>query len=238
MQSVRSVLSRGSADLDWEVKVYTLDLAELLLDKAFSGHRSYTKVSDAHLAQPHPYAAIPDQTYVLHTHTQDVESDLVGVLKSLVEQGVISALLSGLVDCDRPVGLKACRLLIALRVAVCPPSQGDLDAAAAVTSVSGVSCELPGAGWAQEIRKILKNEANVQRSLNRDCEEEGGSGERVSLVEVLGALGLDERLDILTRSSDHVHNSPLSLLQDILTASTPHTHANTQTGQEVVVDCY
>uniref|UniRef100_A0A3Q0S9J6 BRCA1-associated ATM activator 1 n=1 Tax=Amphilophus citrinellus TaxID=61819 RepID=A0A3Q0S9J6_AMPCI len=159
MQSVRSVLSRGSADLDWEVKVHTLELAELLLDKAFSGHLGYTKGSDTH------------------------------------PQGVISALLSGLVDCDRPVGLKACRLLITLREAVCPPSQGDLDVTAATAP-------------------------------------------RVSLCEVLGSLGLDERLDILTRSSDHVHNSPLSLLQDILTASTPHTHANTQTGQEVIVDCY
>ncbi|XP_030588459.1 integrator complex assembly factor BRAT1 isoform X2 [Archocentrus centrarchus] len=255
MQSVRSVLSRGSADLDWEVKVHTLELAELLLDKAFSGHLGYTKGSDTHPAQPHPYAAIPDRTYALHTHTekhtQDVESDLVGVLNSLVEQGVISALLSGLVDCDRPVGLKACRLLITLREAVCPPSQGDLDVTAATAPVSRVSCELPGAGWAQEIRKILgvKNEAHTQTNLKRanvayseDCGEKGVSAashaERVSLCEVLGSLGLDERLDILTRSSDHVHNSPLSLLQDILTASTPHTHANTQTGQEVIVDCY
>uniref|UniRef100_I3J5I6 BRCA1-associated ATM activator 1 n=1 Tax=Oreochromis niloticus TaxID=8128 RepID=I3J5I6_ORENI len=192
--SVRSVLSRGSADLDWEVKVHTLELAELLLDKAF-----------------------------LESRTQEAESDLVEVLNSLVEQGVISALLSGLVDCDRPVALKACRLLITLRVTVCPASQGDPDVCAAT--------------------------ANAERDLNalnatsfEDHSEEGASAvshcEHVSVCEALGSLGLDERLEILSRSSDHVHNSPLSLLQDILTASTSHTHANTQPGQEVIVDCY
>uniref|UniRef100_A0A668SAT2 BRCA1 associated ATM activator 1 n=1 Tax=Oreochromis aureus TaxID=47969 RepID=A0A668SAT2_OREAU len=220
--SVRSVLSRGSADLDWEVKVHTLELAELLLDKAFLGHRSYTKGSDA-----------------------------LEVLNSLVEQGVISALLSGLFDCDRPVALKACRLLITLRVTVCPASQGDPDVCAATATVARVSCELPRAGWAQEIRKILgvRTEANAERDLNalnatsfEDHSEEGASAvshcEHVSVCEALGSLGLDERLEILSRSSDHVHNSPLSLLQDILTASTSHTHANTQPGQEVIVDCY
>uniref|UniRef100_A0A3B4G9M0 BRCA1-associated ATM activator 1 n=1 Tax=Pundamilia nyererei TaxID=303518 RepID=A0A3B4G9M0_9CICH len=225
--SVRSVLSRGCADLDWEVKVHTLELAELLLDKAFLGHGSYTKGSD------------------------DAESDLVDVLKSLVEQGVISALLSGLVDCDRPVALKACRLLITLRVTVCPASQGDPDVSDATATVARVSCELPRAGWAQEIRKILgvRTEANAERDLNalnatsfEDHSEEGASAvshcERVSVCEALGSLGLDDRLEILSRSSDHVHNSPLSLLQDILTASTSHTHSNTQPGQEVIVDCY
>lgn len=255
MQSVRSVLSRGCADLDWEVKVHTLELAELLLDKAFLGHGSYTKGSDARPAQPHAYAVMPDRAYTLHTHgdtrAQDAESDLVDVLKSLVEQGVISALLSGLVDCDRPVALKACRLLITLRVTVCPASQGDPDVSDATATVARVSCELPRAGWAQEIRKILgvRTEANAERDLNalnatsfEDHSEEGASAvshcERVSVREALGSLGLDDRLEILSRSSDHVHNSPLSLLQDILTASTSHTHSNTQPGQEVIVDCY
>lgn len=160
-------------------------------------------------------------------------------------------MLSGLVDCDRPVALKACRLLITLRVTVCPASQGDPDVCAATATVARVSCELPRAGWAQEIRKILgvRTEANAERDLNalnatsfEDHSEEGASAvshcEHVSVCEALGSLGLDERLEILSRSSDHVHNSPLSLLQDILTASTSHTHANTQPGQEVIVDCY
>ncbi|XP_069545818.1 BRCA1-associated ATM activator 1 [Brachyistius frenatus] len=257
LQSVRSILSHGSADLDWEVKVHTLELAELLLDEAFSGHCGDRKFSDSRPAHPHPYAVISNQTYTPHTHTdthaQDVESDLVGVLNNLVEQGVISALLSGLVDCDRPVGLKACQLLIALRETICPLSLGALDATAAMATVARVSCELPGRGWAQEIRKMLgvqnrpeEADSTAQRSFNGadvvDCEDCGEAGEGhavcVSVCDVLRSLGLDERLDILTQSSDHVHNSPLSLLQDILTASAAHTHPDRQAGQEVIVDCY
>lgn len=253
MQCVRTVLSQGSADLDWEVKVHTLELAELLLDEAFSGHRSYRKSSGTHHAPAHPYGVVSDQAYTLHTHTgthtEGVEPDLVAALNNVVEQGVISVLLCGLVDCDRPVGLKACRLLITLRETVCPLSRGALDAA-------GVSCELPDWGWGQEIRKILgmkkrdgAREADItaQESFNGadDCDDcgvlkegasEGGDGEIVGVCEVLRSLGLDEKLETLTQSSDHIHNSPLSLLQDILTASAAHTHPDTQ--QEVIVDCY
>ncbi|XP_071361622.1 BRCA1-associated ATM activator 1 [Trachinotus anak] len=258
MNSVSSVLSLGSTDLDWEVKVHTLELAELLLDEAFSGHRGYRKGSDAHHALPHPYAVVSDQTYTLHTHTgthsEGVESDLAAVLNNLVEQGVVSALLSGLVDCDRPVGLKACQLLITLRETVCPMS---LEATAAMVTVAKVSCELPGLGWGREIRKILRmrkhdqtEEADIAAhgahvvdaedcgEMGKDGESEGGGSVCVGVCEVLRSLDLDAKLDILTQSSDHVHNSPLSLLQDILTASAAHTHPDTQPGQEVIVDCY
>lgn len=239
MQSVRSVLSQGSSDLDWEVKVHTLELAELLLDEALSGLQGYKKSSGTHRGQTHPYAVTSEQTYTLHTHaaTRTEESDLSGVLNRLVEQGVIAALLSGLVDCDRPVGLKACRLLITLRETVCPSPIGDLDETAAMATVGRVSCELPRWGWALEIRKMIEMK-KTQRSFNGadesgDCPETGREG--VSVCEVLRSLDLDERLDILGQSSDHVHNSPLSLLQDILTASAAHAHPDTQ---DVIVDCY
>ncbi|XP_068445244.1 BRCA1-associated ATM activator 1 isoform X3 [Clinocottus analis] len=202
MQSVRSVLSRGSADLDWEVKVHTLELAELLLADVFSGHQGYGKRSGA---LPRPDGVVSDHTCA---HAEGAESHLAGA----VELGVISALLSGLVDCDRPVGLRACRLLVTLRDAVCPPAPG----------AAAVSCELPVWGWGREIRKTLG--------------DEGGDG--VSVCEALRSLGLDQRLDVLAQSSDHVHNSALSLLQDILTASAAHTHPDAQPGEEVIVDCY
>ncbi|XP_026159148.1 integrator complex assembly factor BRAT1 isoform X2 [Mastacembelus armatus] len=252
INSVRSVLSLGSADLDWEVKVHTLELVELLLDEAFSGHQRYNKDSDSHPASLHPYAVVSDQAYTLHshpgTHTEGVESDLAGALNSLVELGVISVLLSGLVDCDRPVGLKACRLLIKLRETVCPLSLEALDASATMATVTRVSCEIPGRGWGQEIKKILgmkKSDWNnqvvvtAQRSFNgADGVESEGDGVCVGVCEVLRSLGLDERLNVLTQSSDHVHNSPFSLLQDILISSAKNTHPGTQPGQEVIVDCY
>ncbi|XP_041838583.1 BRCA1-associated ATM activator 1 isoform X2 [Melanotaenia boesemani] len=259
MQSVCSVLSLGSADLDWEVKVYTLDLAGLLIDQAFSGYHSYTKVLET---QPHPYALMSTQTYTVHahteTHTEHVESDLVSVLNSLGEQGVISALLCGLFDCDRPVALKACRLLIRLRDIVCPPSLSAQDASVALATDNGVTCELSGRGWAQEIRNILrdKNQSGTGTTEQRpfqgtDMVDSEGCGEaamehvragshtvRVNVCEVLRSLDLDEKLEMLTQSSDHIHNSPLSLLQDILTASITYTHPNSEPGQEVIVDCY
>ncbi|XP_040001958.1 BRCA1-associated ATM activator 1 [Xiphias gladius] len=265
MSSVSSVLSLGSADLDWEVKVHTLELAELLLDEAFSGHPGYRKGSDTRHGLPNPYAVVSDQNHTLHTHSgthaKGVESDLAGVLNNVVEQGVISALLSSLVDCDRPVGLKACQLLITLRETVCPLSLEASDATAAMATVARVSCELPGWGWGRELRKTLgmekcdqAKEADVSAQgrfsgadvvASEGCGEmgqagvsEGGGSARVGVCEVLRSLGLDARLAILNQSSDHVHNSPLSLLQDILTASAAHAHPDTQPGQEVIVDCY
>lgn len=243
MRCVPTVLSQGSADLDWEVKVYTLELAELLLDKAFSSLPSYRKRSGPHHGLSHPYGAVSDQKYMLYTPTEGGEPQLVAALNNLVEQGVIAVLLSGLVDCDRPVALKACRLLITLRETAFPLSQGALDAAR-------VSCELPDWGWGQEIRKTVGMKMNTGDSeaasaddpedcgLQKEGANETGDGETVGVCEVLRSLHLDEKLDILSQSSDHIHNSPLSLLQDILTASTAHTHPATQPGQEVIVDCY
>lgn len=242
MNSVRSVLSVGSTDLDWEVKVHTLELAQLLLDEAFLAQRGKTP-------PVHPYARVPEQTCTLHTHngthSASAESGLAGALTGLVELGVVSALLSGLVDCDRPVALKACRLLIRLRDAVCPVSPGTLDATAAVATVTSVSCELPAWSWGQEIRTILENQTSdgankacVTAPSSAGSEQDGGDGVHVGVCEVLTSLGLDERLEVLSQSSDHVHNSPLSLLQDILAATAAHTHADTQPGQEVIVDCY
>lgn len=248
MRCVPTVLSQGSADLDWEVKVYTLELAELLLDEAFSSLPSYRKSSGSHHGVSHPYGAVSDQKYMLYTPTEGVEPQLVAALNNLVEQGVIAVLLSGLVDCDRPVALKACRLLITLRETACPLSQGAMHAVR-------VSCELPDWSWGREIRKIVGMKTNTgdseaaQGSFNgaddsKDCglpkegANETGDSETVGVCEVLRSLRLDEKLDILTQGSDHIHNSPLSLLQDILTAGTARTHPDTQPGQEVIVDCY
>lgn len=234
---VRRALSHVCADLDWEVKVHTLELAELLLDKALSGHRDHRR------SPPHPYAVLPQQTCALHTHGDGdgVQPDLAAALGELVEQGAVQALLCGLVDCDRPVALKACRLLTVLRKTLCLPSQASNIAA-------GVSCDLPVSGWGREIRRILGEEQG-DVSGGGDAAEDGGSelgegeGEvtrrgKVGVCEVLVSLGLDERLETLSQSSDHVHNSPLSLLQDILTGSGAHGRPDAQLEEEVVVDCY
>uniref|UniRef100_A0A672GT23 BRCA1-associated ATM activator 1 n=1 Tax=Salarias fasciatus TaxID=181472 RepID=A0A672GT23_SALFA len=189
MRSVRSVLSRGSADLDWEVKVHTLQLAELLLAKAFSGRWGQT---GSLAVPPAPYAVTFGLARTPYTHS-----------------GTHTEGADSLVDCDRPVGVKACQLLIALRDAVCLSPQGEVKAAAAVEDVT---FELSGP----------EEEMSVS----------------ASVCEVLRGLHLDERLEILTQSSDHVQNSPLSLLQDILTAGPSHRRTDSQPGEEVIVDCY
>uniref|UniRef100_A0A3Q3EGU8 BRCA1 associated ATM activator 1 n=1 Tax=Labrus bergylta TaxID=56723 RepID=A0A3Q3EGU8_9LABR len=205
-QSVHSVVSQGSADLDWEVKFHTLELAELLMDEIFSGRQGYRKSLDTHHDAQHPYGVVSEQAYTLHTHKEGVASDLSRVLKNLVEQGVVSVLLSSVIDCDRPVALKACQLLITLRQTVCP--------------------------------LLLEMDMMAKVETGEECAVEGGDSVTVGLCEVLGSLGLDNMLDVLTQSSDHIHNSPLSLLQDILTARAANTSSDTQPGQEVIVDCY
>lgn len=234
---VHTVLFRGSADLDWEVKVHTLELAELLLDEAFSAHHTSRKNPGSEPALSHPDGAVWDQALrpLAHTCTEDVQADLVAALNSAVELGVISVLLGGLVDCDRPVALKACQLLVTLRETLCPLSGGALDA---------VSCDLPERSWGTEVSRALRAaNPDVGRRTGRadgagDAEEQGGTGGAVSVCQLLAALRLDEKLDILSQSSDHVHNSALSLLQDILRADVAHTHPETQPGQEVIADCY
>uniref|UniRef100_A0A146VV03 BRCA1-associated ATM activator 1 n=1 Tax=Fundulus heteroclitus TaxID=8078 RepID=A0A146VV03_FUNHE len=217
VQHVPAVLSQGAADLDWEVKLHTLQLAELLLDQAFPDP-----------APPHPYAVTPEGLI----HGEDEESALLGSLNGVVDRGVVSALFCGLVDCDRPVALKACQLLLRLRAAVCPPTASAAD--------TGVSCKLPGRSWAQEIRKIQGTNTDSEGGSAVGSEARGEAVEEssVGVREALRSLDLDGKLSILTQSSDHVYNSPLSLLQDILTASTPHSHLTSEPGQEVIVDCY
>lgn len=229
---MHAVLLQGSTDLDWEVKVYTLELAQLLLDAAFSGHPSYRQNSGTKPALDCAYGAVLHQAVRPHTHADArTQDDLVAALSSVAELGVISVLLGGLVDCDRPVALKACQLLMTLRETLRPLSGGLAEA---------VPCDLPDHSWGKEIRRILRaqNHDVATKAGSVDPEDRGDTDGAVSVCEVLASLGLDEKLDILSRSSDHVHNSFLSLLQDILTASHGFTHPETQPGLEVIVDCY
>uniref|UniRef100_A0A3B3YQ05 BRCA1-associated ATM activator 1 n=1 Tax=Poecilia mexicana TaxID=48701 RepID=A0A3B3YQ05_9TELE len=196
MQSVPTVLSQGVADLDWEVKLHTLELAELVLDRAFSDP-----------SPSHPYAVMSDQDHRLPIAGQ--QSDLLSSLKNLVDWGVVSALLCGVVDCDRPVALKACQLLLKLRGIVCPEMGKD-------TCVVSEACS-------------EADKEGICASVDPEC---------VSVCEVLRVLDLDEKLSILTQSSDHIYNSPLSLLQDILTAAAASSPPGQDPRQELVMDCY
>ncbi|KAK6301229.1 hypothetical protein J4Q44_G00293270 [Coregonus suidteri] len=220
--SLRSVLSLGSTDLDWEVKVHTLELVDDLMEETLPGHQ---------------------------------ETEL-----WLVELGVVTALLNGLFDCDRPVALKACSLLLRLRDMVCPRSlgKGAMTTDDATATVAKVTFDLRGQVWEREVTRKLQEKRGsdwVRESREVGCDRLNGNrvsdgtdgagseacdrvtGESVcegsvTVCEVLWSLGLEERRSVLSQSSDHVQNSPLSLLQDILNA----TH--TSHAEEVIVDCY
>ncbi|XP_023190354.1 BRCA1-associated ATM activator 1 isoform X2 [Xiphophorus maculatus] len=223
MQSVPTVLSQGVNDLDWEVKLHTLELAELLLDQAFPDP-----------SPSHPYAVMSDQAHRLHIAGQ--QSDLLSSLKDLVDRGVVSALLCGVVDCDRPVALKACQLLLKLRGVVCPVMGNAAD--------TRVFCQLAEGSVMQQVRKIqaMGKDTYVVSEACSEADKEGICAsvdpERVGVCEVLRLLDLDEKLSILTQSSDHIYNSPLSLLQDILTAAAASSQPGRDLHQELVMDCY
>ncbi|XP_043969733.1 BRCA1-associated ATM activator 1 isoform X2 [Gambusia affinis] len=223
MQSVPTVLSQGVADLDWEVKLHTLELAELLLDQAFPDP-----------SPSHPYAVISDQAHRPPIAGQ--QSDLLSSLKDLVNWGVVSALLCGVVDCDRPVALKACQLLLKLQGVVCPVMGNAAD--------TRVFCQLAGASVMQQVRKIqaMGKDTYVVSEASSEADKEGiyasADPECVDVCEVLRLLDLDEKLSILTQSSDHIYNSPLSLLQDILTAAAASSQPGWDPRQELIMDCY
>ncbi|KAL1005204.1 hypothetical protein UPYG_G00055980 [Umbra pygmaea] len=246
-----TVLSLGSADLDWEVKCHTLELADLLLQEILPGQQG----SESGSAPPTlglSYGVSAGTTLTTqgnHTPPYAVTSSLASPLlpptpadrttipslhpaasglSRLVDLGVVTALLNSLFDCDRPVALKACKLLLRLRHAVCPKPPGDAATAAEnpTLSVDAVMFDLRGHVWGLEVVRKLDERKGWEAVCPRPCE---GS---VSVCEVLWTLDLSERLSILSRSSDHVQNSPLSLLQDILTS----THLNDT--EEVIVDCY
>eukprot|EP00063_Salmo_salar_P065023 XP_014039858.1 PREDICTED: BRCA1-associated ATM activator 1-like [Salmo salar] len=60
--SLRSVLSLGSTDLDWEVKVHTLELVELLMEETLPGHQE-SELGSA----PPPYGGSGGTNLLTHT---------------------------------------------------------------------------------------------------------------------------------------------------------------------------
>ncbi|XP_078096205.1 integrator complex assembly factor BRAT1 isoform X2 [Mustelus asterias] len=89
------ILKLGSNDLDWEVKVHSLELAEAFIDLSTS-NLSIT-----------PYAIMLSNS----THSTQVNA----LLQTLCNVGIFTILFSALWDCDRPVAQKACEILIKLK---------------------------------------------------------------------------------------------------------------------------
>lgn len=202
--SLSSVLSLGGTDFDWEVKMHTLELAEALMEKTLTCS---------------PYAV---QSFSSTERTRLTQS-----LSKLKDFGLFDLLLNGLFDCDRPVCEKSCKLLLKLRRLTAESDDFDHDA---------LVLKACGNRWGDEVQSIFLNKQQAKASehvLN-------GSGEgtesdlhcikEIRLSMILQILDLDDMQRMLKLSSDHVVNSPRSLMEDILSAA--------QQSEENIIDCY
>ncbi|KAJ6655923.1 hypothetical protein lerEdw1_004508 [Lerista edwardsae] len=168
---VASVIQAVSGDLDWEVKVSGLELAEVFAAQT--------------LGQPSP-ASQP--------------AGLPSPLQTCCRVKLFDFLLGALGDCDRPVALKACKVLMAVKAKICTdssPREGPR-----------VGPEETGRGVAAGLATLP--EGASPGPLPREPKHV------LLLLESLDLEGLQRSLD---RSSDFLESSPESLLQDILTAA-------------------
>ncbi|XP_042636873.1 BRCA1-associated ATM activator 1 [Orycteropus afer afer] len=134
-----------------------------------------------------PYAAAPP--------TAAPSVQLAEVLRALGRVRVLEFAFHTLFDCDRPVARKSCDLLLLLRARTAPDSR------------------LQGAGRCPDTAAV---EATLQ------AWQEGKQGQPLGelgpevVVAVLWMLDLEGLQATLAESSDHVEQSPQSLLQDML----------------------
>lgn len=192
---VSRALQAVDGDLDWEVKINALELAGVFIAQTFDrlGLGESSTSAGSLLAK--------------------TPADLDDVLRLFYQMKMFGFLFRALQDCDRPVALKACEVLLALKSALCKqrskssPS-GDAAGLKEVPTETPFSCVLSlPAGEAAE----------------KDCQDP----ERLSLIlESADLKGLQRALDV---SSDHLERNPQSLLQDILAAGNV---------EENKVDCY
>lgn len=202
--SLSSVLSLGGNDFDWEVKMHTLELAEALMEKMLTCC---------------PYAV---QSFSSSERTRLTQS-----LSKLKDLGLFDLLLNGLFDCDRPVCEKSCQLLLKLKRLNAEKADFDHDA---------LVLKACGNRWGDEVQSRFLNKQQVKAS--EHVLIGGGEGtekdlhciKEIPLSVILQILDLDDMQRMLKLSSDHVVNSPRSLMEDILSAA--------QQSEENIVDCY
>ncbi|XP_068765287.1 BRCA1-associated ATM activator 1 isoform X3 [Struthio camelus] len=201
-QFVSRVIQIAESDLDWEVRLGGLELVEVFCVQTL-----------CRLGRPKcPYAPLSSAfTSSVGQHES---------LQIFCQAKLFGFLFRSLCDCDRPVGQKACDVLLALRSSFYP-SNTLKDFQETGDSPAG-----HGIAWLQRTLR--------QGSLAQNFPS--GSGNEIdfqdpeSMLLALGTIDLEELHDDLNKSSDHVEKSPQSLLQDIL--------ATVGTVEENEADCY
>ncbi|NXG15311.1 BRAT1 protein, partial [Grallaria varia] len=201
-QFVSRVIQTVEQDLDWEVRLGGLELLEVFCSQT---------ICQRGLPQC-PY--VPASSAVTSaTHQQEV-------LQVFCRAKLFGFLFRSLCDCDKPVGQRACDILIGLR--------GNFYPMSTLENPQEIEDSPAGRGIAW-LQRTLR-----QGSLAQNFPADGG--DRVdfqdpeSMMVALGAIDLLELHDELNKSSDHMEESPQSLLQDIL--------ASLGTIEENEVDCY
>lgn len=191
-ESLSSVLLLGGNNFDWEVKVHTLELADVLMDRSLNRcpcHFPNISTSSA-------------GTCVTHTLTK------------LKDFGLFEFLFKSLFDCDRPVSEKSCSLLLKFRTFMSDVSTADHDVH---------TLKISKDGWSEEMRHRIQESRELPSVKNESLEE-------MNLWQVIESLDLGKMQHTLSQSSDHVINSPQSLMEDILFM--------TKQSEENIVDCY
>nr|XP_025034718.1 BRCA1-associated ATM activator 1 isoform X2 [Pelodiscus sinensis] len=203
-QFVSSVLQVVNCDLDWEVKAGGLELAEVFSAKTLG------RVGLAGC----PYVSVVSAAT---RSTQLNES-----LQIFYRVKLFEFLFGALCDCDRPVAQKACNILIALKAELC-----DENSLKEGLSAEHSFPEAHGIAW---LEKTLRRWSSCAEPCPIGIANEAGSQNPNDILLVLRTIDLEGLNKSLNRSSDHIENSPQSLLQDIL--------ATVGTLEENEADCY
>ncbi|XP_058013692.1 BRCA1-associated ATM activator 1 isoform X2 [Ahaetulla prasina] len=194
---VSRALQAVDGDLDWEVKINALELAGVFIAQTFGrfglGESSASSGSSLGKTPAH----------------------LADVLQLFCQMQMLGFLFRGLQDCDRPVALKACEVLLALKSA--------LGKHPLKSSPSGDAAALKEVPTETPFCSLWSLPAGAAAT-EKDCQDP----ERLRLIlESTDLEGLRRALDV---SSDHLERNPQSLLQDILAAA--------GNAEENKVDCY
>ncbi|XP_067317948.1 BRCA1-associated ATM activator 1-like [Anolis sagrei] len=197
---VSDVMQAVSRDLDWEVKVSGLELAEAFAAQTFA---RFGLVKCPYTTDCLPSGSVP--------------SHLPELMQIFSRVKLFEFLFRALQDCDRPVALKACRVLLAVKPKICKDSCTEPEK----------SLEQNGGTRPEELPGDASPSALIH-TIGESCEQFLRDPE--SLPTVLKSMDLEALERSLDLSSDHLEQSPQSLLQDILSAS-GHVEENE-------ADCY
>lgn len=210
-QSISSVLLLGGNDFDWEVKVHTLELADVLMDKSLN-----------HCP-----------CHIQKICRGSASACIMQALTKLKDLGVFEFLFKCLFDCDRPVSQKACSLLLKLRTFMREIITADH---------KDLTLEICKYSWSEEmLHRYHKNREAIELNCVKDGDKTScrqidsedslsGSPKETDLCQILEVLDLEKMQHTLSLSSDHVINSPQSLMEDILFM--------TGEREENIADCY